>query len=228
MEKLIDKYPGIGDAYTLLGRVYASQSDYEGSIRYFEKAMELMPDRDDVVLKLGQLLHEAGETERAIKVYSELLGRTKDRKSVYRMIKNARNDYYKERIAALQGGDDSNRLERAHLYLLMNKTEDAERELEFESDDEAVSKRHAILRARLCLRKKRPMDALEIVQTLPLDKETAETYADVYEAMGSFGAAALALRQAGIVGMEQRISSFEKLAQTKRATKGKYFVEGRT
>jgi tetratricopeptide (TPR) repeat protein len=228
MEKLIDKYPGIGDAYTLLGRVYASQSDYEGSIRYFEKAMELMPDRDDVVLKLGQLLHEAGETERAIKVYSELLGRTKDRKSVYRMIKNARNDYYRERIAALQGGDDSKRLKRAHLYLLMNKTKDAERELEFESNDEVILKRHAILRARLCLRKKRPMDALEIVQTLPLDKETAETYADVYEAMGSFGAAALALRQAGIVGMEQRISSFERLAQTKRATKGKYFVEGRT
>jgi hypothetical protein len=114
------------------------------------------------------------------------------------------------------------------LYLLMNKIGDAERELNFESTDEILCKRHAVLRARLCLRKKRPMDALEIIQMLPLDKETAETYADVYEAMGSFGAAALALRQSGIDGVEQRISSFEKLAQTKRATKGKYFVEGRT
>ncbi|MDH4211467.1 MAG: tetratricopeptide repeat protein [candidate division WOR-3 bacterium] len=228
LERLIEKYPGVGDAHILLGRAYAYQNNYESSIRSFEKAMQLMPDRDDVVLKFGQLLHEAGEAERAIKIYSELLTRTRDRKSVYRMIKKAREDYYRERIATLQGGDDNKRLERAHLYLLMNKTEDAERELNFEAGDEAVSKRHAVLRARLFLRKKRPMDALEIVQMLPLDKETAETYADVYEAMGSFGAAALALKQSGIDGMEQRISSFEKLAQAKRATKGKYFVEGRT
>jgi tetratricopeptide (TPR) repeat protein len=228
LEKIIEKYPGVGNAHTLLGKVYALQNNYESSIKAYEKAMELMPDRDDVVLQLGQILHEAGETERAIKIYTELLERTKDRKTVYRLIKKAREDYYRERIAALQGDDDNKRLERAHLYLLMNKIGDAERELNFESTDEILCKRHAVLRARLCLRKKRPMDALEIIQMLPLDKETAETYADVYEAMGSFGAAALALRQSGIDGVEQRISSFEKLAQTKRATKGKYFVEGRT
>ena len=228
LEKVIDKYPGIGDAYTLLGKVYAFQHNYERSIKAYEKALELVPERDDVALRLGQILHEAGETERAITIYSELLGRTKDRKAVYRMIKKAREDYYRERIATLQGDDDNIRLERVHLYLLMNKTGDAERELSFESTDENVCKRRAMLRARLCLKKKRPMDALEIIQMLPLDRETAETYADVYEAMGSFGAAALALRQSGIDGVEQRISSFEKLAQAKRATKGKYFVEGRT
>ncbi len=228
LDKMVDKYPDVGDAHLLLGRIYAYQGNYDSSAKSYEKAMELMPDRDDVVLKLGQLLHEAGETERAIKIYSDLLGRTRDRKSVYRMIKAAREDYYEERIATLQGEDDEARLQRAYLYLLMNKTQEAERELDFESGDESVSKRHAMMRARLCLRKKRPMDALEIMQMLPLDKETAETYADVYEAMGSFGAAALALRQAGVGGMEQRISSFERLAQAKRATKGKYFVEGRT
>jgi tetratricopeptide (TPR) repeat protein len=228
LERVTEKFPDIGDAYILQGRIYASQENYDSAVRSLQKALELVPGRDDVVLKIGQLLHDAGETEQAIKIYSELLGRSRDRKSIYRMIKNAREDYYREKIAVLKGEDDSARLQRASLYLLMNKVKEAEQELDFESTDEAVSKRQVIMRARVNLKKKRPMDALEIIQTLPLDKETAETYADVYEAMGSFGAAALALRQAGIDGMEQRISSFEKLAQTKRATKGKYFVEGRT
>ena len=100
--------------------------------------------------------------------------------------------------------------------------------MNFEPTDTIVAKKQTLLKARFYLRKKRPIDALEVVKTLPLDKETAETYADVYEAMGSFGAAALAMRQSGIEGAEQRISSCEKLAQAKRSTKGKYFVEGRT
>jgi hypothetical protein len=111
---------------------------------------------------------------------------------------------------------------------MMGKAKEAEREMKFEPDDTAIARQQTLLRVQLCLKKKRPIDALEIVKTLPVSKETAETYADVYEAMGSFGAAALALRQAGVEGAEQRISSFERLAQAKRSTKGKYFVEGRT
>jgi hypothetical protein len=127
----------------------------------------------------------------------------------------------------LRGDDDGTRLKRAQLYLMMGKAKEAEREMKFEPDDTAIAQQQTLLRARLYLKKKRPIDALEIIKTLPVTKETAETYADVYEAMGSFGAAALALRQAGVEGAEQRISSFERLAQAKRSTKGKYFVEGR-
>ena len=228
IENALKKDAGIGEAYILQSKICASQHDHDMAIKAIEKARHLMPEREDIVLKHGQLLHESGATEKAIHLFSELLGKSKDRKTIYRLIKKARDDYYKERIGMLQGDSSEIRLERAHLYLTVGKLKEAEREMNFEPMDTTVAKRQALLKAQLYLKKKRPIDALEIVKTLPLDKETAETYADVYEAMGSFGAAALALRQSGIEGAEQRISSCEKLAQAKRSTKGKFFVEGRT
>jgi tetratricopeptide (TPR) repeat protein len=227
LENSLKKNSNIGDAYLLQTRIYATQNRYDSAIRAIERARYLMPEREDIILKQGQLLHESGETEKAIQLFSELLGKSKDRKTIYRLIKKAREDYYKEKIGTLHGDENETRLERAHLYLVMGKTKEAEREMKFEPVDTTVARRQTLLRARLFLKRKRPIDALEIVKTLPLDKETAETYADVYEAIGSFGAAALALRQSGVEGVEQRIKNFEKLAQTKRSTKGKYFVEGR-
>ncbi|UCD19421.1 MAG: tetratricopeptide repeat protein [candidate division WOR-3 bacterium] len=228
LDLIIQKYPDIGGAYLLRSRVCSMRGDFDNAVRSIERALQLMPGREDIVIRLGQLLHEAGETGKAIGIFTELLQSTKDRNTIYRMIRTAREDYYKEKIVMLQGEDENTRLERAYVYLMMDKIKEAERDLKFESGDDEILKRQTILRARLFLKKKRPIDALEIMQTLSLDKETAETYADIYEAMGSFGAAALALRQAGVDGMEQRINTFERLAQTKRATKGKYFVEGRT
>lgn len=226
--RVIDKYPEIGETYLLHGRIYGAQGDFESAIHSIERAIKLMPGREDVVIRLGQLLHEVGEVERAVNIFSGLLHKTSDRNSVYRMIRTAREDYYKEKLSMLQGDEHGVRLERAHFYLLIDRIREAEEEIRFESTDKKIVKRQTLLKARLCLKKRRPLDALEIMQTLPVDKETAETHADVYEALGSFNAAARVLRQAGVEGMEQRIRGFEKLAQSKRATKGKYFVEGRT
>ncbi|MGB7055315.1 MAG: tetratricopeptide repeat protein [bacterium] len=228
IENVLKKNADLGKAYLLQSRIYASQNDYGMAIQAIERVRQLMPEREDIILKQGQLLHESGATEKAIQLFTELLGKSRDRKAIYRMIKKARDDYYRERIDMLQGDEDNTRLERAHLYLMMGKAKEAEREMKFEPGDTAIAGQQTLLKARLYLKKKRPIDALEIVKTLPVNKETAETYADVYEAMGSFSAAALVLRQAGVEGVEQRISSFEKLAQAKRSTKGKYFVEGRT
>lgn len=228
LEKVLAKDPNLGDVYLLQSKIHSSRHNFNAAVQAIERARQLMPGREDIMLKHGQLLHESGDTENAIKLFTELLGKTRDRKSVYRLIKKTRDDYYREKIEMLQGEDEALRLERAHLYLIMGKTKEAEREIRFDPADAGIARRQALLKARLYLKKHRPIDAFEIVKTLPLDKETAETYADVYEAMGSFGAAALALRRVGLEGMEQRINSFERLAQTRRTTKGKYFVEGRT
>jgi tetratricopeptide (TPR) repeat protein len=221
------KNADIGEAYLLQGRIFAAQKKLNIAIAAVEHARQLMPEREDIVLTHGQLLHESGESEKAIGLFSDLLGKSKDRKAIYRLIKKTRDDFYKERIEMLHGDDDETKLERAYLYLMMGKIRDAQREMDFEPRDDRMARQQVIMKARMYLKKRRPIDALEIVKKLPVDKETAETYADVYEAMGSYGAAALALRQAGVEGMEQRIASFEKLAQAKRSTKGKYFVEGR-
>ena len=224
----LKKNADIGEAYLLKSRIYATQKNLDIAIGAVEHARQLMPEREDIILKHGQLLHESGEAEKAIELFSDLLGKSKDRKAVYRLIKKTREDYYREKIEMLRGNQDETRLERAYLYLMMGKIKDAQREMKFQPKDNTTARQQAILKARLYLKRRRPIDAFEIVKTLPVDKETAETYADVYEAMGSYGAAALALRQSGVEGMEQRIASFEKLAQAKRSTKGKYFVEGRT
>ncbi len=221
------KNADIGEAYLLQSRIYAGQKKLNIAIAAVERARQLMPERQDIVLTHGQLLHQSGESEKAIELFSDLLGKSKDRKAVYRLIRKTRDDFYREKIEMLQGDDDETKLERAYLYLMMGKIRDAQREMDFQPRDDAMAKQLAMMKARMYLKKRRPIDALEIVKKLPVDKETAETYADVYEAMGSYGAAALALRQAGLAGMEQRIASFEKLAQAKRSTKGKYFVEGR-
>ncbi len=228
IEAILKKNSDLGEAYLLKSKIHAAQKNYDVAIQAIQGARQLMPEREDVILKHGQLLHESGATEDAIQLFSDLLAKSKDRKSIYRLIKKARNEYYRERIELLHGNESRTRLKRAELYLMMGKVKEAEKEINFETADADIARRQALLKVRLYLKKKRPIDALEIVKTLPVDKETAETYADVYEAMGSFGAAALALRQSGIEGMEQRITSFERLAQTKRSTKGKYFVEGRT
>jgi tetratricopeptide (TPR) repeat protein len=228
IEDVLKKNSALGEAYLLKSRIHASQKDYEVAINAIEGARQLMPEREDIILKQGQLLHESGATESAIQLFSDLLGKSKDRKSIYRLIKKARDEYYRERIGMLGGDEESTRLKRAHLYLMMGKVKEAEKEMRFEPGEEAIVKAQTLLRVRLYLKKKRPIDALEIMKTLPINKETAETYADVYEAMGSFGAAALVLRQSGVEGVERRIISFERLAQAKRSTKGKYFVEGRT
>jgi tetratricopeptide (TPR) repeat protein len=227
LDDILKKNADFGEAYLLQSKIYAAQNNLEIAIGAVEHARQLMPEREDIVLKQGQLLRESGDAEKAIGLFSDLLGKSKDRKAIYRLIRKTRKDYYREKIEMLQGDEDSTRLERAYLYLMMGKIKEAQREMDFQPKDKATVRQQAMLKARLYLKKRRPIDAFEIVKTLPIDKETAETYADVYEAMGSYGAAALALRQAGVEGMEHRIASFEKLAQAKRSTKGKYFVEGR-
>ena len=228
LRRVIDRYPEIGESYLLQGRIHGARGDFEGAIHSIERAIELMPGREDVVIRLGQLLHEVGEVERAVTIFTELLSKTSDRNTIYRLIRTAREDYYKEKLAMLRGDEHHVRLERAHIYLLIDRLGEAEDEIKFEATDKTIMKRQACLKARLALKKRRPLDALDIIQAVPLDKDTAETYADVYEALGSFGTAVRVLRQAGVEGMEQRIRGLEKLAQSKRATKGKYFVEGRT
>jgi tetratricopeptide (TPR) repeat protein len=215
------------EAYLLQSRICAFQEKFDVALSAIEKTRRLLPEREDIVLLHGQLLHESGATENAIQLFSDLLTQTKDRKAIYRLIKKTRDDYYREKLGRLKGNSGHERLQRANLYLMMGKLKEAEREISFSPEDAVTAKLHTLAKARLYLKKKRPIDALEIVKTLPMDRDTGETYADVYEAMGSFGAAALALRQSGIEGAEQRINTFEKLAQAKRSTKGKYFVEGR-
>ena len=127
-----------------------------------------------------------------------------------------------------KGDYDEERLERANLYMLMNRMSKAKKELDFVPKSGFLVKRHTLLRAKFYLKRSRPINALEIMKDLPVDAETAPVYADIYETMGSYEAAALVLRQAGIADMEKRIAGYERLAQERRLAKGKYFIEGRS
>lgn len=228
INEILKKNVNMGEAHLLAHRVFTHQKKYKEALEAIRHAREVIPDDEAIILKEGQTYYEMGDAEQAIKLYNKLLETTKDRKVIYRLIKKTHTQYLKERIEAVKGDEDNNRFERARVYLLMDNPSMAERELRFTPKNESSIKVHTVLRARLYLKKNRPIDALEIMKNLPVDEETASVYADIYETMGSYEVAALILRQAGVEGMEQRIASYEKLAQGRRLAKGKYFVEGRS
>jgi len=225
---ILEKNANMGEAHLLVHRIFSHQKKYKEAIEAIRHARQVFSDDEAIILKEGQTYYEMGDAEQAISLYNKLLERTKDRRAVYRLIKKTRTQYLKDRIEAVKGDEDVNRLERARIYLLMDNPSMAERELRFTPKSESSIKEYTVLRARFYLKKNRPIDALEIMKNLPVDDRTASVYADIYETMGSYEAAALILRKAGVEGMEQRIASYEKLAQERRLAKGKYFVEGRS
>jgi len=227
IKEILMKDANMGQAYLLANKIFIHQKEYERAVEAIKHAKELIPENEGIILKEGQIYYEMGEPEKAIQLYTKLLDKTKDRKSIYRLIKQARDSYLKERLSMIKEDNDNDRLARAHIYLLMNKPSKAEKELRFTPHNNISFKHHTLLRARLYLKKSRPLDALEIMKNLPIDEETASIYADIYESIGSYEAAARVLRQASIEGMEQRIAGYERLAQERRLAKGRYFIEGR-
>lgn len=228
IKEILKKNANIGEAYLLAQRIFVYQKEYERAIEAIKRASELLPNKEEIILQEGQIYYEMGAAEKAIKLYTDLLGTTKNRKTIYRLIRKTRRDYFNSRIEMIKGETDEERLERANLYVLMNRMSKAKKELDFVPKSGFLAKRHTILRAKLYLKRGRPINALEIMKDLPVDEDTAPVYADIYETMGSYEAAALVLRQAGVADMEKRIAGYERLAQERRLAKGKYFIEGRS
>jgi tetratricopeptide (TPR) repeat protein len=228
IKEILKKNSNVGEAYLLAHRIFKHQKEYEKAIEAIHYAKGLLPQSNDIALQEGQTYYDMGEPEKAIKLYTELLDKTKDKKAIYRLIKKTRDQYYKEKVEMIKGDDEDSRLRRADMFLVVGKLTRAEKELQFTPKNRITNKHHSLLRARLCVKRSRPIDALEIMKNYPLDEETAPVYADIYDALGSYEAAARVLRQAGIEGMKKRIASYEKLAQERRMAKGKYFIEGRS
>jgi tetratricopeptide (TPR) repeat protein len=228
IKEVLKRDANMTDAYLLAHKIFLYQKEYERALEAIRHARSLAPSNEGIVLIEGQTFYEMGEPEKAIKLYTELLTKTKDRTAIYRLIRKTRKQYFTEKIESIQGDSDKERLKRAELYLSMNDLSKSQKELQFTPHDKFTVRQHALLRARFLVKKGRPIDALEIMKDLPVDEETASIYADIYEAMGSYEAAALVLRQARISGVAQRIAGYEKLAQERRLAKGRYFIEGRS
>lgn len=228
IKEILKKSSDVGEAYLLAHKIFLHQKEYERAVEAIKHAQSLMPKNHDLVLIEGQTYYDMGAPEKAIKLYTQLLDKVKDRKAIYRLIRKTRQQHFDERIKMIKGDSDNERLERAALYLVMNKLSKASKELKFTPRDAFAARKHALLRARLLTRQGRPIDALETMKDLPVDEETAPVYADIYEKMGSYEAAAVVLRQAGVEGVQQRITSYERLAQERRLAKGRYFIEGRS
>jgi tetratricopeptide (TPR) repeat protein len=228
LQAAIKKDPGYGESYLLAARVYAFQKQYPQALSALAKAEKIMPERgEEISLRAAQVNYDMGEAGRALEIYRQLLAKTKDRKVIYRLIKKTKADYLKRKIETIKGEDEGSRLDRAAVYLMMDQLPETEKELKFVPKDPALAKRHTLLRARYHLMSNRPLKALEIMKNLTVDDETAPVYVEIYDATGSYEAAASVLRKAGMVGTEKQIEHYRKLAQERRLTKGKYFIEGR-
>lgn len=228
LKEMLLKNSSLGEAYLLSSKILAQKEEHEKAIEVLKRAKDLIPEkRAEIILKEGELYSKLGNVTKAIETYNQLLAETKDRKAIYRLIKKTRDEYLKEKLETTRGEDDKDRLARANIYLSMNDYHNAGKELRFEPKNSQSAKQLTLLKARLCLKKNHPLDAYEIIKNLPVDAETASLYADIYEAVGSYEAAASVLKQVGVLGMEERIVYYKRLAQKWRLAKGNYFIEGR-
>jgi len=226
--EILGKNSNLPEAHILLSDIFIFKGEYDLAIDSLTKAERLVPERwEEVALKKGQAYFKKGEIEKAIEIYNTLLGKTLDRKRVYKIIKETKEKYLKEQLEKIKGEDVQQRLARARVYLLLGQISDVEKELDFEPQDTATKKQCLLLKAEVCLKENRPLDALEVIRNLPVDIETAPVYADIYEAIGSYEAAASVLRMIDRKEWNERILKYEKLAQEKRLGKARYFIEGR-
>jgi tetratricopeptide (TPR) repeat protein len=228
LHEMLVKNSSLTDAYLLLSKILAFRHEYDKAIESVKRALVLKPGRyEELQLRIAQFCFDMGDIKRAVEIYNEVLSRTKDRKAIYRMIRKTHHDYIEEKVRTITGVDDDDRLSRANLYLLIDNVSAAEKELQFAPTSSRAARMRTILGAKVYLKKNRPMDAFETLRNLVVDAETAPVYADVYEALGSYEAAASVLRQCDAIGLSERISKLEKLAQARIVFKGRYYIEGR-
>ncbi len=228
LEEIIAKNSSIGEAYLLLSEIFTFKEEYDSALSLLNQAEQLLPQRrEEVILKMGQIFYKKDEPEKALQVYNRLLGETSDRGRVYRIIKKMRDEYLQEKLEKIKGEGETDRLNRANIYLLMGQIPAAEKELDFIPVEEKTKKEYIILKAKIHLACNRPIDALEVIRTLPPDADTAPVYADCYEMIGSYEAAASILRSVKATQWQTRIIRCERLAQEKRLGRAGYFIEGR-
>ncbi|MEO0184367.1 MAG: tetratricopeptide repeat protein [candidate division WOR-3 bacterium] len=215
-------------AYMLLSQVHGFRKEYDRAIEYLKKVELFLPEKkEEILLRQGQLYFEKGDVDKSLEIYTKLLQETKDRGALYKKIRKIKNDYFNQKLKEIAGNTDDDRLMRANIHLLSDRIRDAEKELSLISADAMRRKDYVILKARILLKKNQPIDALETLRTLPVDKDTGLLYADIYEALGSYTAAASALKEIGDSSLLPRIERYEKLAQERRLGRGRYFIEGR-
>ena len=69
--ELLEKFPDIPQKVPLvknLGLLYFEMADYEKSIRYFNEVLAVAPDDNGVMLTLGFVYLEKGDTKKALDV----------------------------------------------------------------------------------------------------------------------------------------------------------------
>ena len=93
IKEILKKNSNIGEAYLLAQRIFVFQKEYERAIEAIKRAGELAPDNEDIILKEGQIYYEMGAADKAIKLYTDLLEKTKNRKAIYRLIRKTRRIY---------------------------------------------------------------------------------------------------------------------------------------
>lgn len=228
LKEIILKNEKLTPAYILLSQIHSYKKEYEKAIEHLKKVESLMPEKkEEIILKQGQLYFVKGEINKTLELYTKLLQETKDRGFVYRTIKKMRNEYFNRQLREITGDSDDDRLLKTNIYLLMDNLNEAIKELNLVSPSAMQKKDYIILKARVLLKKNQPIDALESIRVLPVDKDTAFLYADIYETLGSYSAAASVLKVLGDLSLSPRIEKYEKMAQERRLGRGRYFIEGR-
>lgn len=121
-----------------IGNIYLAQKDLKTAIPYFERAVELSPDNDWYLSRLAQIYQKQENFEAAIGLYKRLIKLSKDddeyRLYVLGSLYTSSEQYQKaidiyDKIEALSGINESLRIEKQRLYLLLKNKKKAAAEI---------------------------------------------------------------------------------------------------
>lgn len=147
LNEYLKSSPGDEIAYYFLGKILTVQSDIEGAIKAYEKAVDLRPSFSMATTELGSIYEVNGEVDRAIELYEESLQHspreTKIREKLINLYilneKFEKGLVHIQQLVQLSPSDQQNRLRAALIQFKLGKLEEAKLGFEELLKDEEIA-----------------------------------------------------------------------------------------
>ncbi len=89
--KIVDKGKGNAITYRRMAFIAGQSGDFESRVAYLEKALELEPGNEAIIVDLGKTYEQAGKEAKALEIYRPVAGKAKNREILIPLIEDALN-----------------------------------------------------------------------------------------------------------------------------------------
>lgn len=87
--RVVDKGKASSATYRRMGYIAGQLGDFDSRVKYLEKALELEPGNDSVIIDLAKTFEQAGKNAKALEIYKSAAGKARDREILIPVIENA-------------------------------------------------------------------------------------------------------------------------------------------